>query len=255
VLDVKATVARRLEEAGAVLVAKLTLGAIAQGRQLVRRADAQPVERPAGLKRFVGGLGQFRRGRPGRLRPRQRDAGQHRVAVAACRASGLRPTFGRVSRHGCMTLAWTMDKVGPIARSVEDCALVFGAIHGFDGQDAAAVDRPFAWPSKRDLRTLRVGYVETGVAAKDRNDLRVPGATWVCALVANQAAGQTTTRPPAAHPGRRGGDGVRRPDAPGRRRGPVLVAVDVAAGRVRHGGRVTCGPTASAAWSCRRWKR
>src|SRR5262249_58665051 len=50
-----------------------------------------------------------------------------------CGTSGLRPTFGRVSRHGCMTLAWSMDKIGPIARSVEDCALVFGAIHGFAG--------------------------------------------------------------------------------------------------------------------------
>src|SRR5207237_10461467 len=71
-----------------------------------------------------------------------------------CGASGLRPTFGRVSRYGCMTLAWSMDKVGPIARSVEDCALVFGALHGFDGLDPAAVDRPFAWPASRPLQTL-----------------------------------------------------------------------------------------------------
>ena len=56
-----------------------------------------------------------------------------------CSASGLRPTFGRVSRYGCMTLSWSMDKLGPIARTVEDCALVFGAIHGFDAQDPCAV--------------------------------------------------------------------------------------------------------------------
>jgi Asp-tRNA(Asn)/Glu-tRNA(Gln) amidotransferase A subunit family amidase len=59
-----------------------------------------------------------------------------------------------------MTLSWTMDKIGPIARSIEDCALVFGAIHGFDGLDAAAIDRPFAWPCPRDLGTLKVGYFE-----------------------------------------------------------------------------------------------
>src|SRR5262249_27969711 len=89
-----------------------------------------------------------------------------------CGASGLRPTFGRVSRQGCMTLSWSMDKLGPIARSVEDCALVFGAIHGADGLDAAAVDRPFSWPCGRDLRDLRVGYVE-GQGGKERAELKV----------------------------------------------------------------------------------
>src|SRR6185312_16846660 len=78
----------------------------------------------------------------------------------ACGASGLRPTFGRVSRHGCMTLSWSMDKIGPIARSVEDCALIFDAIHGADGLDAAAVDQPFSWPTAVDLGRLKVGYVE-----------------------------------------------------------------------------------------------
>src|SRR5207253_8110712 len=90
-----------------------------------------------------------------------------------CGATGLRPTFGRVSRHGCMALAWSMDKVGPIARSVEDCALVFGAVHGADGLDPAAVDRPFAWPAKRDLRALKAGYVETNVAVAERTELKV----------------------------------------------------------------------------------
>src|SRR5262249_18646579 len=90
-----------------------------------------------------------------------------------CGTTGLRPTFGRVSRHGCMALAWSMDKIGPIARSVEDCALVFGAVHGADGLDSAAVDRPFAWPMARDLRTLRVGYVGGERPAKERRELDV----------------------------------------------------------------------------------
>src|ERR1051326_1691707 len=80
----------------------------------------------------------------------------------------LRPTFGRVSRAGCMALAWTMDKIGPLCRSVEDCALVLGAIHGADGLDATAVDRPFSWPSPKPLKELKVGYVG---GAGDREEL------------------------------------------------------------------------------------
>jgi Asp-tRNA(Asn)/Glu-tRNA(Gln) amidotransferase A subunit family amidase len=72
-----------------------------------------------------------------------------------------------------MTLSWSMDKIGPIARSVEDCALVLGAIHGFDGLDASAVDRPFSWPGPRDLRTFTVGYFEGQTPADKRDDLRV----------------------------------------------------------------------------------
>ena len=90
-----------------------------------------------------------------------------------CGVTGLRPTYGRVSRYGCMTLAWSFDKIGPIARTVEDCAIVFSAIHGFDGLDATAVDRPFDWPLRRDLRSLKVGYVEDNTPAADRPELRV----------------------------------------------------------------------------------
>jgi Asp-tRNA(Asn)/Glu-tRNA(Gln) amidotransferase A subunit family amidase len=88
-----------------------------------------------------------------------------------CGATGLRPTFGRVSRHGCMALAWSMDKIGPIARSVEDCALVFSAIHGADGKDLTAVTRPFAWPCPKPLAELRVGY--TGKEMEGREELKV----------------------------------------------------------------------------------
>ena len=72
-----------------------------------------------------------------------------------------------------MALAWSMDKLGPIARCVEDCALVFAAIHGFDGLDSCAVDRPFAWPAKRDIKSLKVGYVEGNRAASEREELQV----------------------------------------------------------------------------------
>jgi Asp-tRNA(Asn)/Glu-tRNA(Gln) amidotransferase A subunit family amidase len=90
-----------------------------------------------------------------------------------CGVTGLRPTFGRVSRHGCMTLSWSMDKLGPMCRSVEDCALVLAAIQGFDGLDPSAVDRPFVWPPSRGLRTLKVGYIEGKRDSKEREDLKI----------------------------------------------------------------------------------
>jgi Asp-tRNA(Asn)/Glu-tRNA(Gln) amidotransferase A subunit family amidase len=164
--DTKATVARRLEEAGAVLVAKLSLGALAWGdvwfdggeRKMTRNPWA-PKSGSSGSSAgsacaAVAGLVGFAVG--------SETLGSIVSPCTVCGASGLRPTFGRVSRAGCMTLAWSMDKLGPIARSVEDCALVFGAIHGADGLDAAAVDRPFGWPTKKDLKELRVGYFNEG---------------------------------------------------------------------------------------------
>ena len=73
---------------------------------------------------------------------------------------GLRPTYGRVSRFGAMALSWTMDKIGPMCRSVEDCALVFNAIYGPDGRDDTVVDAPFEWNPDIPLSKLRIGYVK-----------------------------------------------------------------------------------------------
>jgi Asp-tRNA(Asn)/Glu-tRNA(Gln) amidotransferase A subunit family amidase len=73
---------------------------------------------------------------------------------------GLRPTYGRVSRSGAMALSWTMDKIGPMCRSVEDCALVFNAIYGPDGRDDTVVDAPFTWNPDVPLSKLRVGYIK-----------------------------------------------------------------------------------------------
>jgi Asp-tRNA(Asn)/Glu-tRNA(Gln) amidotransferase A subunit family amidase len=168
-LDTKATVARRLEEAGAVLVAKLTLGALAAGDRWFGGLTRNPWDPKRGssgssagsASATVAGLVGFALG--------SETVGSIVSPCRVCGASGLRPTFGRVSRHGCMTLSWTLDKIGPIARSIEDCALVLGAIHGFDGLDASAVDRPFTWPCPRDLRTLKVGYFEGNGAAAERD--------------------------------------------------------------------------------------
>ena len=88
-----------------------------------------------------------------------------------CGVTGLRPTFGRVSRAGCMSLAFTMDKLGPLTRSTEDCALVFAAIHGRDPADPPTVERPFDWPSRVPVQSLKVGYFKTRRSVADRPEL------------------------------------------------------------------------------------
>jgi Asp-tRNA(Asn)/Glu-tRNA(Gln) amidotransferase A subunit family amidase len=177
-LDVKATVARKLEEAGAVLLAKLTLGALANGDRWFGGMTRNPWDSSRGSSgssagsacATAAGLAGFAIG--------SETLGSIVSPCRACGATGLRPTFGRVSRHGCMTLAWSMDKLGPIARSVEDCALVFSAIHGRDGLDPSAVDRPFSWPLERDLRTIKVGYFEE-THTKERDVLKGLGVQLV----------------------------------------------------------------------------
>src|SRR5207237_2295148 len=77
-----------------------------------------------------------------------------------CGVTGLRPSYGRVSRTGAMALSWSMDKIGPICRSVEDCAIVFNAIHGRDGRDQTLYDVPFNYDSSIKLNRLRIGYLK-----------------------------------------------------------------------------------------------
>ncbi len=159
ILDEKATVAARLESAGAVLVAKLSLGALAMGDRWfgqMTRNPWNPTEGSSGSSAgsaaaTAAGLVGFSLG--------SETLGSIISPCRRCGATGLRPTFGRVSRFGCMTLSWSMDKIGPITRSVEDAALIFDAIHGADSRDPAAVTHPFCWPSTATLPPLRVGYV------------------------------------------------------------------------------------------------
>jgi Asp-tRNA(Asn)/Glu-tRNA(Gln) amidotransferase A subunit family amidase len=160
VLDDKATVAARLDEAGAVLAAKTTLGALANGDVWFGGMTRNPWNVKQGSSgSSAGSAAAVSAGLVG-FGIGSETLGSIVSPSIRCGVTGLRPTFGRVSRHGCMTLAWSMDKLGPLARSVEDCALVFGAIHGADGKDTAAVDRPFDWPCKKELKDVRVGYFE-----------------------------------------------------------------------------------------------
>lgn len=172
-LDTKATVIQRLEDAGAVLVAKLSLGALGMGDQWFGGVTKCPWNRKIGSSgSSAGSASATSAGLVGFAIGSE----THGSIVSPCRrcgVTGLRPTFGRVSRHGCMALSWSMDKLGPIARTVEDCALVFGAIHGFDGRDPSALDQPFSWPAARKLGSYRVGYFESEIAADERPELDV----------------------------------------------------------------------------------
>jgi Asp-tRNA(Asn)/Glu-tRNA(Gln) amidotransferase A subunit family amidase len=158
-LSTEASVVTRLDEAGAVLVAKLSLGALAWGDVWFGGTTKNPWNTEQGssgssagpASATAAGLVGFAIG--------SETWGSIVSPCTRCGVSGLRPTFGRVSRHGAMALSWSMDKLGPIARSIEDCALVFAAIEGPDGLDPTVVERPFRWPLGRDVRALRVGYL------------------------------------------------------------------------------------------------
>jgi Asp-tRNA(Asn)/Glu-tRNA(Gln) amidotransferase A subunit family amidase len=160
VIDVDATVVERLREAGAVLVAKLSMGSLAQGGVWFGGSTKNPwspdrsssgssagpaAATAAGLVGFSIGT---------------ETLGSIISPSSTCGVTGLRPTYGRVSRYGAMALSWTMDKIGPICRSVEDCALAFNAIYGADGRDETVVDAPFAWNPDVPLSKLRVGYLK-----------------------------------------------------------------------------------------------
>ena len=84
-----------------------------------------------------------------------------------CGATGLRPTFGSISRSGAMTLSWSMDKAGPLCRSAEDAAIVFNYLHGTDGKDASGVNITFTYTGKADLSKLQIAYAAHLFAKRD----------------------------------------------------------------------------------------
>ncbi len=153
-----ATVAKRLEEAGAVLIAKLSLGALAQGDRWYNTMTRNPWNPAQGSSGSSAGSASATAAGCVGFALGSETLGSIVSPSRRCGNSSLRPTFGRVSRYGCMTLSWTMDKIGPLCRSIEDAAIVFAAIHGFDGLDSSAQDRPFHWPPQRDIRDMTVGY-------------------------------------------------------------------------------------------------
>jgi Asp-tRNA(Asn)/Glu-tRNA(Gln) amidotransferase A subunit family amidase len=153
-----ATVVRKLDEAGAPLLAKLSVGELAWGDVWFGGTTKNPWNTEQGSSGSSAGPGAATAAGLVGFAIGTETWGSIVSPCTRCGVSGLRPTFGRVSRHGCMALSWSMDKIGPMARSLEDCAWIFDAIRGADGLDPAARDAEFSRPGERSRR-IRVGFV------------------------------------------------------------------------------------------------
>lgn len=158
VLDLDATVVERLEEAGAVLVAKLSLGALAMGDRWYGERTRTPWDPRRGSSGSSAGSAAAVAAGALPFTLGSETLGSIISPSVQCGSTALRPTFGRVSRHGAMTLCWSLDKLGPMARSAVDLGLVLAAIQGPDGRDPSVREVPFAWPMDLQTRGLRVGY-------------------------------------------------------------------------------------------------
>jgi len=160
VIDEDAFVYIKLKEAGAVLVAKFTLGALAMGDYWFGGRTKNPWNLNYGssgssagsTSATVAGLVPFAIG--------TETWGSIVSPSTTCGATGLRPTFGSISRTGAMALSYSLDKVGPICRSAADAAVVFNYIHGTDGKDGSAVNKPFNFTPNKDIKKLKIAYAK-----------------------------------------------------------------------------------------------
>ncbi len=160
IIDVDAAVVTRLRDAGAILIAKLSLGTFAQGDNWFRGRTRNPWNHEQGSSGSSAGPGSATAAGCVGFSIGTETQGSIVSPTKRCGISALRPTFGRVSRYGGMTLSWSMDKAGPMCRTIEDCALVFHAIHGVDPRDPSTLDAPFQWERSPDLAEMRIGYVD-----------------------------------------------------------------------------------------------
>ena len=159
--DEDATVVQRLDADGAVLVAKFTLGALANGDKWFGGRTRNPWNPTLGSSgSSAGSASAVAAGCVG-FAIGSETLGSISSPSTRCGCSGLRPTFGFVPRTGAMALSWTMDKLGPITRSAEDCALVLEAIYGPDGKDASVYPATFQWNAGLDWKKLRIGYLKS----------------------------------------------------------------------------------------------
>ena len=157
----KGTVVKKLEDAGAVLVAKLTLGALAWGDVWFGGKTKNPWNTQQGSSGSSAGPGSATSAGLIGFSIGSETWGSIVSPATRNGVTGLRPSFGTVSRSGAMALSWSMDKLGPMTRSVEGAAIIFETIRGTDNLDRTVRDVPFIYPSKRGLKNLRIGYVES----------------------------------------------------------------------------------------------
>ena len=156
-----ATIVKRLDEAGAVLVAKLSLGALAMGDKWFGGRTRNPWNTNQGSSGSSAGSASATAAGAVAFAIGSETLGSISSPSTRCGTTGFRPTFGFVPRTGAMALAWTMDKLGPICRAAEDCALVMQAIYGPDGLDSTVRSAPFLWDPAIDWKQLRVGYAKS----------------------------------------------------------------------------------------------
>ena len=164
--DTDATVVQRLDEAGAILIAKTTLGALAQGDLWFGARTRNPWNPKQGSSGSSAGSASATAAGCVGFAIGTETLGSISSPSTRCGATGLRPSFGLVPRTGAMALSWTMDKIGPICRSVEDCALVLSAIYGPDGHDLSVQNAAFNWDASFNWRQLRVGYLKSAFELK-----------------------------------------------------------------------------------------
>jgi Asp-tRNA(Asn)/Glu-tRNA(Gln) amidotransferase A subunit family amidase len=159
-IDEDATVVQRLDAAGAVLVAKLTLGALAQGDKWFGGMTRNPWNTRQGSSGSSAGSASATAAGCVAFAIGSETLGSISSPSTRCGTTGLRPTFGLVPRTGAMALSWTMDKLGPLCRAVEDCAIVLSAIYGPDNHDRTVKNVAFNWDANLDWRKLRIGYLK-----------------------------------------------------------------------------------------------
>ncbi len=160
IIDMDATVVTRLNAAGAVLVAKLATGELALDDIWFGGQTKNPWDFSMGSQGSSAGPASATAAGLVGFSIGTETGGSIVEPSGICGVTGLRPTAGRVSRYGFMTLTWSLDKIGPMCRSVEDCAMVLNAIQGPDDRDLSVLDVPFNWDANLDVRKLRVGYLK-----------------------------------------------------------------------------------------------
>ncbi len=179
VIDEDATVIGKLDDAGAVLVAKLTMGALAWGDVWFGGKTRNPWNLEQGSSGSSAGSAAATAAGLVAFAIGTETWGSIVSPSTRCGDTGLRPTYGRVSRTGAMALSWSMDKIGPICRTVEDCAIVFDAIRGADGIDQTLIAAPFNYDPNVNIKKLRVGYLKK-LFEEDYDNKANDAATLVC---------------------------------------------------------------------------
>jgi Asp-tRNA(Asn)/Glu-tRNA(Gln) amidotransferase A subunit family amidase len=167
-----AAIVQRLDAAGAVLIAKLTLGELANGDVWFGGRTNNPWKLDSGSSGSSAGPGSATAAGCVGFAVGTETLGSISSPSSTNGVTGLRPTFGRIPRTGAMALVWSMDKIGPMTRSVEDAALVFNVLHGPDGRDLSCHAAPFSWDASAPLSKIRVGFVKSAFDSTERHPLK-----------------------------------------------------------------------------------